>query len=199
MDLINGCDEKKTSKKLTADQRKMRRILPKLFMHKELLYYREHVEDVLVVPRRLERQKTAEYHANRHFGRTKTVSTLRSKFFWLHIIKTVETVIENCERCQRRKKKEEHIPLNHLKEVVRPFECISMDYLSIDVRKGEKWNILTIFYHYTIFGMVYKVKSEKANEVRYILYREVFPSFGIPQEIHTDQGRTFIIKALKHF
>ena len=27
----------------------------------------------------------------------------------------------------------------------------------------------------------------------------MFPRFGIPHEIHTDQGRTFISKALKHF
>ena len=199
MDLINGSDEKETSNKFTADQRKMRRILPKFFLHNELLYYREDVEDVLVVPRRLQRQIATEYHANGHFGRSRTVSTLRSKFFWLHLRKAVETVIQSCERCQRRKRKEEHIPLNHLKEVVRPFECISMDYLSIDVRREEKWKILTIIDHYTRFGMVYKVKSEKANEVRNILYREVFPRFGIPQEIHTDQGRTFISKALKHF
>ena len=60
-----------------------------------------------------------------------------------------------------------------------------MDYVSIG--------------HYTRFSMVYKVKSEKENEVRNILYREVFSGFSIPQEIHTDQGRTFISKALKHF
>ena len=56
MDLINGSDEKETSKKFTADQHKMRRILPKFFMHNELQYYREDVEDVLAVPRRLQRQ-----------------------------------------------------------------------------------------------------------------------------------------------
>ena len=64
MDLINGSDEKETSNKFTADQRKMRRILQKLFMHNELLYYREDVEDVLVVPRRLQKQIATEYHAN---------------------------------------------------------------------------------------------------------------------------------------
>ena len=177
MDLINGSDEKETSNNFTAYQGNMRRILPTLFVHNELQYYREDVQDVLVVP----------------------ISTLRSKFSWLHLIKTVETVIEICGRCQRRKKKEKHIPLNHLKEVVRPFECISMTYLSIDARREEKWKILTIIYHYTRFGMVYEVKSEKTNEVRNILYREVFPRFGIPQEIHTDQGRTFFSKALKYF
>ena len=137
----------------------------------------------------MQRQIATEYHANGHFGRTRTVNTLRSKFFWLHLRRTVETVKQSCEICQRRKRKEEHIPLNHLKEVVRPFECIIMDYLSIDVRRKEKLKILTIINHYTRFGMVYKVESEKANEVRNILYREVFPRFGIPQEIHTDQGR----------
>ena len=33
MDFINGFDKKETSNKFTADQRKMRRILPKFFMH----------------------------------------------------------------------------------------------------------------------------------------------------------------------
>ena len=84
MDLINGSDEKETSNKHTADQRKMRRILPKFFMHNELLYYGEGVEDVLVVPRRLQRQIATEYHTNGHFGRIRIVNTLRSKFFWLH-------------------------------------------------------------------------------------------------------------------
>ena len=40
MDLINGSDEKETSNKFTAGQCKMRRILPKFFIHNELLYYR---------------------------------------------------------------------------------------------------------------------------------------------------------------
>ena len=44
MDLIHGSHEKETSNKVTSDQRKMRRILSKLFMHNELLYYREDVE-----------------------------------------------------------------------------------------------------------------------------------------------------------
>ena len=104
-------------------------------------------------PRKL--QIAAEYHTNGHFERTMTVSTLKSKFFCLHLRKTVETEIESCERCQRRKKKEEHIPLNHLREVVRLFECISMDYLSNYVRREEKWKILTIPDHYTRFDMVY--------------------------------------------
>ena len=64
MYLIKGSDEKETSNKFTAYQRKMRRILPKFCMHNELLYYREDVEDVLVVPRRLQRQIATEYHEN---------------------------------------------------------------------------------------------------------------------------------------
>ena len=72
-----------------------------------------------------------------------------------------------------------------------------MDYLTIDVRRKEKWKILTILDNYTRFGMVYKVKSGKENEVRNIIYREVFPRFGIPQDLGS--GNAFISKAFKHF
>ena len=154
-------------------------------------------KSVLVVPTAGQQDVARMYHEYGHHGRTKTLETLKDRFFWLDMRKTVEEVIQTCERCQRRKAKPDKTQLHHLKEANYPFQCISMDYLAIDVRRDEKYKLLTIVDNYTRFGFICRVRSEKAALLAKVLYEEVFTRFGFPEEIHTDQGRSFTSSVVK--
>ena len=181
-----------------AHENKWLKLVDDLHMEDGLLRcWIDDTKSVLVVPTAGQQDVARMYHEYGHHGRTKTLETLKDRFFWLDMRKTVEEVIQTCERCQRRKAKPDKTQLHHLKEANYPFQCISMDYLAIDVRRDEKYKLLTIVDNYTRFGFICRVRSEKAALLAKVLYEEVFTRFGFPEEIHTDQGRSFTSSVVK--
>ena len=181
-----------------ANTKKWFKVAEDLILNNDLFRYCvDDTKNVLVVPTTLQYEVARKYHEYGHYGRTRTLETLKDKFFWCDMRKTVEDVMRTCERCQRRKAKPDKVQLHHLKEATRPFECVSMDYVAIDARRDEKFKLLTIIDNYTRFGFVCRVKSEKAAVLAKLLYEEVFTRFGFPEEIHTDQGRSFTSSIVK--
>ncbi len=111
----------------------------------------------------------------------------------------VENKISTCERCIRRKAKAgKAFPLVNI-ETSRPLELVCMDYLSLEPDdKGTK-NILVITDHFTKYAVAIPTADQKARTVAKALWNNFFIHYGIPERLHSDQGRDFesaVIKVL---
>ena len=74
----------------------------------------------------------------------------------------------------------------------RPLECIAMDILGPlpTTVRGNKY-ILVVGEYFTKWTEAYPIPDSEATTVAKILVNEFICRFGVPEQLHTDQGRNF--------
>ena len=128
-----------------------------------------------------------------HLGGKKTLSRVRQKFYWPGLQSDVRSYIAGCEACTRRK---EPCPTKRAPmQIVRsgyPMERIAIDILGElpQTNKGNKY-ILVVSDYFTKWTEALPMPNMEACTVAKILVEEVLCRMGIPQKIHSDQGRQF--------
>lgn len=138
------------------------------------------------------------YHEQQaHLGQDRTVSIISDRFYWPRMSIDVMRALKGCKTCLARKtlpslNKEEmyHRPLPRY-----PMDVIAMDHLTIDSRDGQM-KILTIVDEYSKFMWVVPVRRENAAMTADAVMNCVFLRYGIPNVIHSDQGKAFNNKLL---
>lgn len=153
---------------------------------------------IIIVPVAMQNEIAKRYHSFSHYGFEKVKDQLRARYFWEGMLGTIKTVCRNCERCQKAKGQPvDRVPLHHMKVRTGTLQQVSMDFLGIDTRKDTKFKILTVVDDFTKYGWAIEVKSENAKNTAKVLYNRVYATFGFPQIVHSDQGKTFLSKVLK--
>ena len=61
---------------------------------------------------------------------------------------------------------------------------------------GQKW-ILHVVDHWSKFHLALPITSKSAKDVAQALQTSVFPVFGLPSILHSDNGREFINKLIE--
>ena len=149
-----------------------------------------------IVPLRLRREVLKYSHdirASGHLGMKKTFARARQGFYWPGMRNDVRTYINGCEACARRKDpmKTKHAPM----EITRsgfPMERIAVDILGPlpTTDRGNSY-ILVIGDYFTKWMECHPMPNMEAKTVATILLEQVVTRFGVPQVIHSDQGRQF--------
>lgn len=117
----------------------------------------------------------------------RTLDLVRTRFYWPRMSLDVETKVSTCER---KAKAEKTSPLVNI-ETSRHLELVCMDYLSLEPDgKGTK-NILVITDHFTMYAVAIPTADQKARTVAKALWSNFFIHNGIPERLHSDQGRDF--------
>ena len=73
----------------------------------------------------------------------------------------------------------------------RPLEVLAMDFTVLEVGAGGYENVLVMTDVFTKFTQAVPTRDQKARTVARVLVREWFVRFGVPNRIHSDQGRNF--------
>ena len=126
-----------------------------------------------------------------HLGRTRTTLRLKCHFIWPGMYKDVRNYCDACVLCQRR-----HCPIPKkqaplVTEVMsRPFERIALDITEMpNSAKGNKYALVAMDY-FSKYVRVYPMPDQKTETVLEALLDWVH-DFGVPERLHTDQGRQF--------
>ena len=137
--------------------------------------------------------------ASGHLGINKTMSKIRQRYYWPGLQNDIKSYIAGCEKCSKRKEsiRTKEAPM----QIVRsgyPFERIAIDILGKFpiTEKGNKY-ILVIGDYFTKWTECFPVPNMEAVTVAKILVNEVIARFGIPNQIHSDQGKKFESKLFK--
>ena len=114
--------------------------------------------------------------------------------------KDAKNWVTNCHRCQIAWGNYNQPKPNivHL-EAHNPWDLVCLDFTKIDPSKTGKENVLVITDTFTKFSLAVCTPNQTANMVAKILVEKWFHVYGVPSQIHSDQGRCFdsnIIKAL---
>ena len=73
----------------------------------------------------------------------------------------------------------------------QPLELLCIDFTKADQSKGGKENILVLTDAFSKYSQAFVTPNQKSLTVAKLLVEKWFSVFGIPAQIHSDQGRSF--------
>ena len=150
----------------------------------------------LVLPQNLKPEILTMLHndsCSGHLGINRTLARIRSKFFWPNLKQDVTRWCETCSACQRRKGPYRKAKAGMKQYLVgAPLERVAIDImgpLPLTWRKNRY--IMVVTDYFTRWAESYPMPNIEAETVCRLLIENFISRYGLPKQIHTDQGRQF--------
>ena len=151
----------------------------------------QQVEQVLV-PKQCRHLVLKTVHNLGHFGAKRMVTELRRGFFWYGMQRDVRDFGLSCRVCRETGRAgKKRAPLQQY-VVGEPWDRVGLDAMGpfpVSAR-GNRYIVVAMDY-FTKWPEAFPVPDLQAETVARGLTENVVSRFGIPRELHTDQGRTF--------
>jgi len=143
-------------------------------------------------------QAAIMYHAHApptagHFSTTRTIHRVKHDYYWVNFQTDIKRFCKSCLLCQQTKRKNPtaRAPLGTI-TATRPFQIIAIDIMGPLPRatSGHVY-ILSIVDYFTKWLEVFPLRNIQSQTVVDCLVNNVFTRYGVPTQIHTDQGGQF--------
>lgn len=188
--------------------------LPDIVVKDKLLYkrvkFREGVDNEedslwrLWLPKRLQTYVIEKYHTidSCHGGFIKTLWRVRQKFFWPSMAKDIKLFVDNCDECKTIKAP--NITLRPLMGnafiTSRPIQRIFCDFIGPYPRsKNQNTSLFIVLDHLTKFLFLKPIRAATSVNIINYFQNDFFPTYGVPQFIHSDNGKQFVSKDFHDF
>ena len=199
--VLEVLDGHRQSVACTAEAKLILRQREKLSVRDGLLWRLVRIDDEdvsqIVVPASLRTEVLCQLHDKMgHLGIDKTQDLVRSRFYFPRMSSFISDYIAACDRCIRRKSPEQRAPMVKL-ESSRPLDLLCIDFLSLETCKGQYSNILVMTDHFTRYSQAIATKDQKASTTAKALISSFVNHYGMPTQLHSDQGANFESKTIQ--
>ena len=154
---------------------------------------------VPVVPDHMQKEFLQQCHDDPsagHQGVEKTLERLRSKAYWVNMTLHVEKHCRECAECQKFKLPQPtRTPLTSM-PIGKPWQMVAVDILTVPVSTNGNKCILVIQDYFTKWADAIPLPNQSASTITSALLK-LFSQMGMPDIIHSDQGRNFESALLK--
>ena len=124
-----------------------------------------------------------------HQGYQKTLSCLKDKAYWPGMASDVRHYCQSCEICQKSKLPSPvRVPLVNI-PIGNPWEMLAVDILEVPVSRNNHHYLLVVMDYFTKWAEAIPLCDQKATTIADAV--KLRSSFGIPDILHSDQGRNF--------
>ena len=154
------------------------------------------VRHQVIVPQAHRKEVVDELHGGPtggHLGQTKTLAKVRQRFYWCGVDADVRSYVRQCAVCASKKSpaKARRAPLQQY-SIGTPMQRVALDILGPlpETNQGNKY-VLVVGDYFTKWVEAYPIPDEKAETVARTFVSEFVCKFGVPVELHSDQGRNF--------
>lgn len=181
-----------------------RDLLKHYYIFDDILYRKGTPYDRIVVPRKLQKLVISEFHDlsdASHPGTAETIRKVTEKFYWGKMANHIRTYVNNCRICAicKTQQKQVKAPLRP-RTPTKPFEIISIDILGPYTASKTYKNEFIVFVE-DIFSKWVEAKAFRnpcdSKQVVNYLKSEIYPRYGYPKLIITDNGSHFISDVFK--
>lgn len=156
----------------------------------------------LVIPKERRERLLQEVHDNfagGHLGVRKTLSRLKQRFYWFGMRRDVKEWCRTCDTCNAKKgpNRKGKAPLQ-LYQVGSPMERVAIDIAGPfpTTESGNRFICVAMDY-FSKWPEAYALPNHEATTVAQVLVDQFFARFGVPGELHSDQGREFEAKVFQ--
>ena len=169
----------------------------------DLVYYLSNVNDDpclrLFIPKHLRNFVVTQYHdQNGYVGVQKTFDSVRQKYYWPNLFKEINKYVSECTICQTRSLQKIRPSLQETD--IPPY---SMAKLSLDLSGpyptsllGNKYIIAFVDW-YSVWPEAFAVPDKTAGTVADLIIEQIYPRFGCPLQIFSDNGTKNVNKVMK--
>ena len=136
-----------------------------------------------------------------HVGRNKLIDRVRQRFFWVGYQGDISRWCKRCDLCAQAKTgpPRKRAALRQ-RPVGVPLERMAVDIMGpLPVTESGNEYIMVVGDYYSKWTEAYALKNHTAHTVAENLVERFISRFGVPRELHSDQGREFesnLVKAL---
>ena len=150
----------------------------------------------LILPETLRNMALEQLHnqpSSGHLGIRRTLARVCSRFYWVGCKGEIMAWCKTCEVCQRRKSpsKRHRGPMKQY-NVGAPMERAALDIMGPlpESYRGNRY-ILGISDYFTRWVEAFGMPDQEASIVADVLVQGFISRFGVPSQIHSDQGAQF--------
>ena len=135
-----------------------------------------------------------------HFGNKRTLKRAQDSYYWPRLGPSCKQYVRSCQLCQLHKAPAPKATNRLLKPSI-PYAVNAR--LGIDLigplakSTNNDTYALVIIDYFTKWAVVVPIKNKEAESVAQAIFNNWYLQYGIPYEIHTDQGSEFTNDLLK--
>ena len=137
-----------------------------------------------------------------HGGIAKTLHRVRQFFYWPNMATQIKNFINKCEICKQSKSSNQILrpPIENNYVTELPFQKLFVDFLGPYPRskKGNAY-VFVVLDHFSKYVFLHPLRSANTSSIIKFLKNEVFNAFGVPQILHSDNGKQFVAKDFQNF
>lgn len=124
-----------------------------------------------------------------HFGLDKTVDAIRDKYYWPNLYKEIYDHLNKCIICSLRNLKKIKPPTQETDIPPYPFAKLGLDLSGPYPRSlsGNRY-IVGFIDLFSGWPEAFAVPDKKAENIAHLVIEEIFPRYGAPLQIITDNG-----------
>lgn len=147
----------------------------------------------LLLPKVLRDEVLTNLHDKHgHQGTERTTDLVQRRCYWPGMMHDIKKWCAECERCILSKASQPRVRtfMGSLR-ATKPLEILAIDFTQLEKASNGQENILVVTDVFSKFSQAYPTPDQKASTVVRILTERWFYTYGVPQRIHSDQGRNF--------
>ena len=166
-------------------------VLHRLYMNNDVEYHQLILPQVQVL--------TLLHDGQGHQGLEHTLALCWERFYWNTMFQDVTNYVKYCPQCQT-VKGDYMDPKTKLGTIIanNPMDLLCIDFTKVDPSKSGKENILVLTDTFTKFSQAFITPNQKVLTIAKILVDKWFYVYGIPSQIHSNQGWCFDNQIIKH-